>query len=234
MILERIEEHHVEGKRLGRHIEHDPKSKEYPYDVERAVPLKSVIHRRYGGPFDQGQLGSCTGNAIAGSCNTIPLHRRGEKLLVEQDAIDIYSKATVIDGFPGEYPPDDTGSSGTAVAKVAKSLGLIGSYHWAFRVETALQALMHQDFIIGINWYEGFDNPDEHGRVQIAGQIRGGHEVQIRGLQLHTDPATSLLIAENSWGTSYGLNGIFLFTVDTLQRLMDQQGDMTILYPVAA
>ena len=35
-------------------------------------------------------------------------------------AVKLYEDATVVDGYPGEYPPDDTGSSGLAICKVSQ------------------------------------------------------------------------------------------------------------------
>src|SRR5580765_8579725 len=114
-----------EPRRLGRHVEHDPRS--FAYKAETAA-IKSVTHRHYGPVFDQGYLGSCTGNAMAQRLMAVPFHHTLKRALTEQDAIDLYSVATVLDGYPGEYPPDDTGSSGLAVMKAAKKAGLISGY----------------------------------------------------------------------------------------------------------
>jgi hypothetical protein len=228
-----IEEHPSDkGGRLGRHIEHDPRSRQYAYGiVHKMDALKTVHHRRYGVTFDQGELGSCTGNAAAGAVNTVPVHKPKEKLLHETDAVDIYSRATSIDEFDGAYPPNDTGSSGLAVSKVLLERSLIGSYQHAFDVATALSALQKYPLIIGINWYEGFDTPDEHGLVNIAGSVRGGHEIEVKGFTVRSPLESSLMLCENSWGEEWGLNGEFHFTVSSFRRLMAEQGDTTILIP---
>lgn len=212
------------GGRLGRHVEHDPRSLEFPFTAP-AVPLRTVSHRRYGNPFDQGDLGSCTGNACAGCLNTAPLHKTGEPLFAEKDAIALYELATKLDSFPGAYPPDDTGSSGLAVAKAAKQRGLITAYRHAFGIDQALQALMAGPVITGVNWYEGFDNPSATGRVEISGQIRGGHEFEVVGY--HSPSKTVGCV--NSWGLGYGLKGRFRMSVDTWARLLSEQGDVTVL-----
>lgn len=224
-----LEEQKIEGKRLGRHVEHDERS--HAYAVTGPAPVfKTVTHARSGGPFDQGEIGSCTGNATAGAINTVPIHRPGIRLLIEPDALKIYELATTIDDITGSYPPTDTGSSGLSAAKAAQQLGLITSYTHAFSMVQALTALMSGPVITGVSWYEGFDNPDKHGLVSISGQIRGGHEFEVLGFQLGHTFDQSLVICENSWGKTWGLNGRFNFTVATWQKLLDQQGDVTILH----
>lgn len=219
-------ETHVEGKRLGRHVEHDPLSNNFPFMVEEAMPLQKVLWPRYTAIFNQGELGSCTGNACAGAVDTKPLHKTGRNLH-EKDAVALYEMATTLDSQPGSYPPNDTGSSGLAVAKAAQKKGYISSYQHAFSLDQALQALMHGPVITGVSWFEGFDSPDESGLVEIDGQVRGGHEFLIRGY----DPATDLVSADNSWGKSYGVHGSFFFTSKTWAELLAQQGDVTILLP---
>src|SRR5262249_2176885 len=75
---------------LGRHGAHDPRSRGFP--AARARVVKSVRWKRHEKPFDQGQIGSCTGNAIAGACSTDPF---GKKLR-ESDAVKAYALATTL------------------------------------------------------------------------------------------------------------------------------------------
>lgn len=230
-----IEEHVVDGKRLGRHVEHDPRSRDYAYTVAAAGTLLAIEHKRHGSIFDQGQLGSCTGNALCGAKNTEPLYHSGSTHLeTESGAKDVYSLGTQIDGLSdGYWPPKDTGSSGLAVSKAAKQLGMIGSYSHAFDIDAARAALQAGPVITGVNWYEGFDNPDAAGLVKIAGQIRGGHEIVVRGyVPMGTGRLDDDLVKlDNSWGPGYGLYGSFFWTVGTWRRLLDEQGDVTILHP---
>jgi hypothetical protein len=231
VITRTLDEQVNPGKRLGRHVEHDPRSRNFAFKAAEDAVLKSITHRHFGGVLDQGNLGSCTGNACAGAINTIPLHHKQERVLREPDALDLYEVATVVDEFPGQYPPEDTGSSGLAVAKAAQQKGYISSYQHAFSLNDALAALMTGPIIVGVNWYEGFDTPNPHGLVEISGQIRGGHEFVVRGYHRHQRVSDSLLIADNSWGLGYGERGRFIFTVATFNRLLNEDGDATILVP---
>jgi hypothetical protein len=224
----KIEEHVVPGKRLGRHVRHDPKSRMFAYDAKQEE-LREVHHRRYGGPFDQGQIGSCTGNASAGVLNTVPVHIPRHRLMTETDAVRIYSKATIIDPYDGSYPPDDTGSDGLSVAKACLAEGLIREYDHAFGIDQALAALQERPFITGVNWYESMDEPDEHGFVTVAGQVRGGHEFEALGFIPRAIHDQDIIIFENSWSMEWGKRGRFYMRVPDFARLLDEEGDVTIL-----
>jgi hypothetical protein len=71
--------------------------------ISRRSPTRSRRHpcsERWrtaptGFPLDQGNLGSCTGNAAAGTVNTVPVRSTGARLLKEPDAMKLYSQATV-------------------------------------------------------------------------------------------------------------------------------------------
>jgi hypothetical protein len=208
---------------LGRLVEHDPASRSYQA-ARATTALKKVSWVRVGGPFDQGDLGSCTGNAVAGVMNTRPFHNATKPLLAETDAVKLYELATRLDNAPGQYPPDDTGSSGLAACKAAKRLGYITGYRHAFGIQHALEALQLGPVITGVNWYEGFDKPLPSGLVEITGQVRGGHEFEVYGY----DPATDLCWAWNSWGKSWGYRGRFCFTSKTWGQLLAERGDVTV------
>jgi hypothetical protein len=224
-----LEERAVENKPLGRHIEHDPRSRAYAFGVSIA-PLVNVKHKRHGAIFNQLKLGSCTTNAACGAKNSDPLFKKGDKILHEKEAVDFYKIATLLDGFPGSYPPDDTGSSGLAAAKALYNKGLIRAYHWAFGIDQALAALQVAPVITGIGWPEGFDDPNPDGIVLPTGQDRGGHEFVVRSYARDPqDPLDSIVGADNSWGYNWGLHGHFYFTVRTWAERLEIQVDVTVL-----
>ena len=168
-----IEEIPVEGKPLGRHVNWDPKSLQFRVQPMPARVLVSVRHRRILGILNQGSLGSCTGNAAVGALGTSPVFEGlmpDHPVLNQNLAVNIYSKATVIDPFGGTYPPTDTGSDGLSVAKVCQKMGLISGYLHATSLQGMQTALQDTPVIIGIIWYEGFDNTDANGLVKISGQ----------------------------------------------------------------
>lgn len=210
--------------RLGRHVNHDERSRNFPAAL--SGQLRTVKHRHYGPILDQGQLGSCTGNALTQALMCSPFHQAGRKL-TEETALALYSRASAIDPFPGEYPPTDTGSDGLSVCKAAVEAGLIVSYHHAFGLDQALRALVLSPVIIGISWRTGCDSPDAGGLIQWTGDVRGGHELCLNGLDVRRRVVRGI----NSWGPNWAKAGQFSMTFDHLSAALADGGDVTVPTP---
>lgn len=224
----RIHEDVIPGKPLGRHVNHDPRS--LAYQVEPTGVVVSVRWPRITPILNQGDLGSCTGNATAGVLGSNPFYGTipAGTALDEKFAVSIYSSATKIDSFDGVYPPNDTGSDGLSVAKAAKQLGLISGYQHITSLAAAHTAIQAGPFITGTNWMSGMDEPDEHGIVHATGIVRGGHEYEIIGY----DATVGLWEAVNSWGDGWGKGGHFFIPDADYAALLGAQGDATTFVPV--
>lgn len=213
--------------KMGRHIRHDSRSLQFGYQSDKEI--KSISHDMFYTRLDQGDLGSCTGNAFVGARGTKPHVPPTDFQLNEDLAVKVYSIGTTYDSDPDNYPPTDTGSDGLSVCKAGVQLGLISGYQHAFSLEDALTALQDYPFITGINWYNNMFNPDESGLVTISRRdfVAGGHEVMCYGV----DVENQLVWFANSWGTSWGVDGRFCMSYDTYGRLLSEQGDVTIPLP---
>lgn len=217
---------------LGRHVRHDDASRDYDvHDRVTDTALTSVRHRSRVGILDQGQVGACTGFSSTKrmtyepfTAETKTLLPKGHAAQIGTYALGIYSDAETIDG-DGPYPPNDNGSSGLTVAKVWKNRGLVGSYEHAFSTDDALRALVIAPWIMGIPWYEGMFTPDADGFVTPSGPLDGGHELCCDEINVED----SYIEGPNSWTATWGpLKGRYRMTFDVLDRLLSEQGDVTI------
>lgn len=209
--------------RLGRHVEHHPESRGFATIAPHSA-IRTVKHVRHCPPYQQGDVGSCTGNAMAGALMTGPLFVAGRQL-TERDAVRLYERATHLDNISGSYPPDDTGSSGIAVAKAAMQEKLITSYHHAFSLNDALAALTEGPVIVGTDWFDGFDTPvGPNAELVVSGPVRGGHEYVLDALNLEE----RWVHMTQSWGPTWGLHGGAILSFDTLATLLARDGDVVV------
>lgn len=216
----KLPEQVVTGKRLGRHINHDPRSRDFA--VTPVTTLKSVRHTRHAPVFDQGDVGSCVGNASVGALCTSPFTHR----YTEKRAVKVYSACETLDG-DGPYPPNDNGSSGLTAAKVLLSQGLIASYRHCFNAQAVYTALQNGPVITGVSWLEGFDNPVD-GHMVYSGQSRGGHEVCLDQI----DVENQRVWITNSWGSGWGVEGRAYWTFADYAKILADYGDATVFNKV--
>lgn len=208
--------------RLGRHVRHDPRSRNYA-----VVVAGTVASKRWHSStpvLDQGNLGSCTGNAAVKSLSYEPFSGTLTQVLDENLAVSVYSQATKEDSYPGQYPPTDTGSDGLSVAKVCQERGFISGYTHAFSFSAVLTALQSGPVIVGTEWRQDMFNPASDGKVSITGNVAGGHEYVLD----EVDVETSRVWMQNSWGSSWGRAGRAYFTFDDFTKLLGADGDVTV------
>lgn len=247
MTIHLVEQRHRPGRHLGRHLEHDPRSLAFAHGVLPTSAIKSVSWTRRIPILDQGDLGSCTGNAATGVLGTDSAGRTattsvtitaagaaashglftpGVHALNEAFAVGLYSLATILDGVSGQYPPTDTGSTGIGAAKALRALGLTSSYTHAFSIAALNSALQAGPVLVGINWYNSMFDPRSDGQIIVDTKsgLAGGHELELNAY----DAATGEYQVPNSWAESWGVDGCGYFTTASLTTLLGQQGDVTV------
>lgn len=236
-LYHRFEEIVHEGMRLGRNQWLDARS--LAYMVENSVhEMGRRLHdkewEREVVILDQGDLGSCTGNAGTGALGTQPffeavgraaLPAADDPAALEEFAVQLYSDATKVDAYPGEYPPTDSGSSGLAICKVLRARGVIKGYRWARSPYGLLQLLQNGPVLQGMPWYNAFFTPDSGGYIDsdprwYSSGVAGGHEVEAIGVELdESDAYNSTIVYANSWGPNWGLGGRFKMRLRTYERM---------------
>lgn len=220
-------------RRLGRHVNHDSASRRFAFDTS-GLQVRTVRHRRRIPILDQGDLGSCTGNAGIGCLgtdpfyDTLPVGASAPYTMDEAGAVALYSAASAIDPWLGSWPPDDTGSDGLSVAKALAAAGEIAGYRHTFGLVEALETLSEWPLITGTNWYSNMYWPDDSGIVSPAGSLSGGHEYVVD----EYDDTTGLVGFSNSWGPGWGVAGRFYMRAADWGRLLGEDGDVTVFVPV--
>lgn len=233
----RIKRYEPSDPRLGRHVRHDSRSLQFKAEAAPLSSLKSVRHQRHIPILDQGQLGSCTGNAGIGVLGSSVFYNIGtgklrlsptDSTVDEQIAVGVYSAATQLDSYTGTYPPTDTGSDGLSVAKVLLQRGYIAGYQHATSLESALTALSQKPVMVGTVWKSGMFIPRTDGKLMVSGSVEGGHEYVLDEL----DVENKRVWMANSWTDKWGIHGRAYLTWDELGELLDQDGDCTVFVPV--
>jgi hypothetical protein len=221
---------------LGRNVRHDPRSLAYSVGPLPKSAIKSVRWARAVPVFDQGQVGSCTGNAAAGLIGTASAGRDGAtSILVTTAQADLavlcYTLNTILDGFPGTYPAADTGSDGLSAAKTLQLLGLADTYSHAFSLSALDAALQSGPVMLGTRWMTSMFKPSSSGRIPVSrtSGVAGGHEYVIDEI----DVENGRYWITNSWGKGWGQQGRGYFLKADLQWLLSQQGDVTVPHMLA-
>ncbi len=189
---------------------------------------------------DQGQLGSCTANALAGNLEYL---QKQKQTLIDFSRLFIYYNERVIQHTTTE----DSGAMLRDGIKTLVKLGVCMESEWPYNVdsftqkpsETAYQdALNYQitayyrlitlnemkhtlatgfPFIFGFSVYESFESEivAQTGIVPMPAKderLVGGHAVMAAGY----DDSTQQFIIRNSWGDAWGQNGYCLMPYEYL------------------
>jgi hypothetical protein len=234
--------------RLKRRVRHDRRSIRYAYPVyPKAVRLQRTRWQRRIPILDQGQVGCCTTNAFTGlkgtdsatgqgstsvvitdaaAANSQGLFTAGTVPLDEAFALTGYSLETRLDSFPGQYPPDDTGSDALGAMVMGQNLGLVDTYLHAFSIAALQSALANGAVMWGTLWLNSMFDVDPNGFIKVDKRsgTAGGHELILSGY----DPETDAYDLDNSWGGDWGQDGSAKVHGADLKWLLAQDGDITV------
>lgn len=217
-----------------------PDHRDHTFALVKAVPAKlpaSVdLSAKFPAPFDQGNLGSCTGNAMAGA---FAFAHPG----VIVSRLMAYYNARLIEGTVRQ----DAGAQLRDVVKGMNKTGACLEKLWPYLVSkfavkppaaafteasnhriSSYQRLTNLDemlaclasgepFVFGFSVYESFES-DQMARTGIlqmptaSEQLLGGHAVVAVGY----DMKTRRFKIRNSWGSAWGQKGYFTIPFDYL------------------
>ena len=209
----------------------------YAAPVERAavLPASTDLRTQYPPVYDQGQLGSCTANAIAGAIEFDRLKQNATDFTPSR--LFIYYNERDMEGTVNE----DSGAQIRDGIKSIAQLGVCDEAEWPYNItkftnkpsaacfKDALehQALSYQrvtqsltqmkgclasgfPFVFGFTVYEGFESAAvaKSGDANLPApgeKVIGGHAV----LAVGYDDSKQRFTVMNSWGTGWGKKGFF-------------------------
>lgn len=138
----------------------------------------------------------------------------------------LYCEAQALDPWDGDCTnPKYDGSSVRAGAKALANRGLISTYLWAFTSADVANWILSGKgpVVFGTRWYNSMQNPDKNGVVTAdpSSGMAGGHAYLCVGY----NSKTRMFRFQNSWGTGWGQNGRFWMHSDSVEALLQRQGE---------
>ncbi|MFA4991732.1 MAG: C1 family peptidase [Candidatus Omnitrophota bacterium] len=224
-----------------------PDQRDYLYRAIRPaarLPKKTDIRNYCSLVEDQGKLGSCTANALAGNLEFLDnridaLYEDVSRLFIYyneralEGTIDFDSGASLRNGiktlrktgycrediWPYVIEKFDRRPSGKCYEEARKHR--IEAYHRIYTLNEMLSCLAEgYPFVFGFAVYESFES-QRVARTGVVNMPRkgermiGGHAVMAAGY----DQAKGRLLVRNSWGDGWGMDGYFTMPFDYAQTL---------------
>lgn len=193
-------------------------------EVRAAVALARKLWSQGGAAMrlDQGQTGTCEGNAwtnvlIAGPTTHPSYEAFADAVAAESWAQQVYVDAT------GDTTLQQ-GATTRSILRVLIARGLIAAYARCAAVEDVYQALQHGPVGFAMPWYYSMDRPvAQYGNYYLhadeASGIRGYHEVALTGIDPAPDSGPPWVRMENSWGRGWCADGTARIAFDDLAVL---------------
>jgi C1A family cysteine protease len=214
-----------------------PDARDYLYSAPEAVlsqlPTKVDLRPKMPPVYDQGQLGSCTANAIAAAFEFDQLAQRQPDFMPSR--LFIYYNERAIEGT---LDSDSGAMIRDGIKSVAK-VGVCDETTWPYDISQFTEkppraayteakghqatvyrrvlGSLHQmqgclasgyPFVFGFSVYESFEGPEVAATGQVplpprTEKLIGGHAV----LAVGYDDSIQSFIVRNSWGKSWGIKG---------------------------
>ncbi len=213
-----------------------------PSVVISKLPKKVDLRNVCPPVYDQGNLGSCTANAIGGAFQYELMKQKTQSFMpsrlfiyynerVIENTVNSDNGAMIRDGIKAvnkqgvcpenlwPYNINEFADKPTAACYIEALKHQVLSYHRVTRQLDQMKACLAQSrpFVFGFSVYEGFESPTvaKTGILNMPTKneaLVGGHAV----LAVGYDDAEKRFIIRNSWGDKWGQAGYFTMPYDYL------------------
>ncbi|MDU2065223.1 MAG: C1 family peptidase [Sporomusaceae bacterium] len=210
----------------------------------KALPVKIDLREKCSPIVDQGQLGSCTANAIASGLREYML--KATNAWVALSRLFLYWEERYFEGTVKE----DSGAQIRDGMKVLQKIGVCPEANWPYNIHTFTQSPTEQELVaaapykiaeyhritsliqikasvaealpvvIGMEVYSSFEGKDvaATGLVPLpkadVEELLGGHAVLVVGY----DDSNEQFVVRNSWGVKWGDQGYFYLPYDYYRK----------------
>jgi len=201
----------------------------YPITDHPSYTLTAATRKMWwegGAWLDQGQTGTCIGNAFA--------HRRADSPIPVAGIDEAFAVKLYVDAS-GDTTLQQ-GTSGLAACRVLATRGTISAYHWVTSPSELRNAVLAIGTIcVGTPWYTSMFTPiskysNSYLRVDTSSGLAGGHEYLINGINLAPTYGKPYYRMKNSWGRDWGHGGTARILCSDLENLLfSENGDAVLV-----
>lgn len=232
-----VREH--DGRTLDWRPRFDPRSLDHRVAAAvRSFPATGKVWQPGPARLDQGREGACVGYGCTDTVAAEPVPVPG---LTNRTALAYYHRAQQLDEWPGE---SYEGTSVLAGCLTGRERGYWTGFRWAKSAEELAAGIVAAQkdgggpAVIGVEWRAGSYATDALGVLRPSGDVVGGHCLAVLGFVpmgvsrdseagqalVHLDlwdgylsAGSAVFVILNSWGPSFGINGLCLVTAETMR-----------------